>query len=97
MCLCILVDSNTSDSSKTVLFSVEILLLISFLTGDSLMGMTLVDVEWIEIKTNESEDASNCLMASREARGVLEEDCSNVHRAACSYTAPGEITSLSSV
>ena len=61
------------------------------------MGMTLADVEWIEINTNESQGASNCLMASQEARGVLEEDCTKVHRAACSYTAPGKITSLSSV
>lgn len=61
------------------------------------MGITLVDVEWIVININESQDASNCLMASREGRGVLEEDCTKVHRAACTYTAPGEITSLSSL
>ena len=58
------------------------------------MGMTLDDLEWIEIKTNESQVASDCLMVSREVRGVMNEDCTEVHLAACSYRAPGEIISI---
>ena len=61
------------------------------LTGDSFLGTTVDDIQWIETKTNESQESSNCLVVSREARGVVQEDCKIVHLAACSYRAFGEM------
>ncbi|MPC84564.1 hypothetical protein E2C01_079304 [Portunus trituberculatus] len=65
--------------------------------GDSLLGITLNNIQWIEVRTNQSQESSDCLVVSREARGVVQEDCNIVHLAACSYTAFGEIISSSPV